>query len=235
MIKAILLDLFGTVVGYGDVVSGTDLAWRGIYAVLARLGLSTPYESFAPDWERQLVEPLAPEEDTEQTPFLGKMLRLLRRCSLPQDRAAAAEAASACLRGWDTHLYLPEDTLPTLRALRPHYRLALVSNFDHPPYVRELLQRLKLETCFDVVIISGDVRIDKPDPRIYHMALDALGCAAQESVFVGDSLSTDIAGALAVGCRPVLMDLRDRHPSYPGERIRALGELVGRLDGDVAL
>lgn len=230
MIKAVLLDLFGTVVGYGDVVEGTRLAWEGIYAVLQALGTTTPYEQFVPLWEKQLAAPLAPEDDMAETVFLGKILRLFKSLGLPPDSAAASQAAHNCLVGWDTHRYLPEDTIPTLRTLREKYAVALVSNFDHPPYVRELLAHCGLEGLFDVVTISGDLRIDKPDPRIFYITLEALGCSPHEAVFVGDSLEADMAGAKGVGCRPVLIDMKGRHPLYTSERIRALGELLALLN-----
>ena len=104
--------------------------------------------------------------------------------------------------------------------------MALVSNFDHPPYVRSLLERLDLARHFDAVVISSELRIDKPDPRIFHHALKAVGCAPSEALVVGDSLEADIAGAQAAGCRAVLIDMRGRHPDYPGERITSLRELL---------
>ena len=231
MIKAVLLDLFGTVVGYGDVLEGTRLAWEGIYAVLQSLGTTVPYERFAPDWQTQLTTPVAPEEEMAETPFLDKMLRLFRSHGLPPDAAAAKIAADRCLAGWDAHITLPEDTIPTLRALRKNYAVALVSNFDHPPYVHDLLSRHRLAGLFDHVTISGDIRIDKPDPRIFQVTLAALGCRPQEAVFVGDSLRVDVDGARAVGCRPVLIDMKGRHGGYTGEKIQSLSELLALLDG----
>jgi 2-haloacid dehalogenase len=41
---------------------------------------------------------------------------------------------------------------------------------------------------FDDVIVSGDVKLIKPDPAIYHLTLEQIGCQAQECVFVDDSL-----------------------------------------------
>ena len=116
--------------------------------------------------------------------------------------------------------------VPTLCALRERHAVALVSNFDHPPYVRCLLARLGLARHFDAILISGELRIDKPDPRIFRRALDAVGCAPEEALFVGDSLDADIAGAEAVGCRAVLIDMQGRHPDYDGERITSLAELL---------
>lgn len=226
MIKAILLDLFGTVVAYGDTEAGTREAWEGILAALQCLGADPPYESFAADWQAQFVTPLRPEEDTEATPFLSKVLRLFHSYGLPEDRHAALQGVNDCIDAWDRHLVLPDDVVPTLRALRKRHTLALVSNFDHPPYVRRLLARLDLACHFDAILISGDLRIDKPDPRIFSRALDAVGCAPEEALFVGDSLDADIAGAEAVGCRAVLIDMRGRHPDHDGERITSLGELL---------
>ena len=229
MIKAVLLDLFGTVVAYGDTEAGTREAWEGIHAALRRLGANPPYEAFAADWQAQFLTPLRPEEDTEETPFLSKVLRLFRSYGLPEDRGAALRGVNDCIGAWDRHLALPGDAVPALRALRERHAVALVSNFDHPPYVRRLLARLDLARHFDVILISGELRIDKPDPRIFQAALDAVGCAPAEALFVGDSLEADIAGAEAVGCRSVLIDMQGRHPDYSGERITSLSELAPLL------
>ncbi len=230
MVKAILFDLFGTVIAYGDVVRGTRLAWEGVYSVLCGLGATVPYERFANEWQSSFVTPLAPGEDVAETPFLSKMLRFFESYGLPRNADAAAQAVRNCLAGWDMHVNLPADAVPTLEALRASYALALVTNFDHPPYARMVLSRYGLVELFDVIVISGEVHVDKPDPRIFHLALDALHCAPTDALFVGDSLDSDIAGASAVGCRPVLMDMGNRHPAYEGERIRSLGELPGLLD-----
>lgn len=230
MTKAVLLDLFGTVVAYGNTEASTDEAWGAIHAALRSLGAAPPYEAFVADWQAQFLTPLHPEEDTGETPFLSKVLRLFRSYGLPEDREVARRAVQDCLAGWDRHFVLPEDAQPTLRALHERHAVALVSNFDHPPYVRSLLERFDLARHFDAVVISGELRIDKPDARIFRRALDAVGCAPAEALVVGDSPETDIAGAEAVGCRAVLIDMQERHPDYPGERVTSLGELVTLVD-----
>lgn len=229
-LKAVLLDMFGTVVAYGNVREGSRRAWRAIHAALQSLGAQVSFEAFVPDWQTQLFEPLTLQDDIAETPFLSKILRLFRRYGVAEDLQVATRAAEECLAGWDTHLFIPEDTLPTLRALRERFALALVSNFDHPSYVRDLMQRHALRDLFDAVVISGDMRIEKPDPRIFHQALRALRVAPAECVFVGDSLDADIAGARAVGCRAVLIDMQGYHADYRGERITTLAELPQLLD-----
>ena len=54
-----------------------------------------------------------------------------------------------------------------LGELQGRYKLALISNFDHPPHVHRLLDELALRPFFDAVVVSGDVGVKKPDPAIF--------------------------------------------------------------------
>jgi putative hydrolase of the HAD superfamily len=64
---------------------------------------------------------------------------------------------------------------------------------------KEKIRRVGIAPYFDTVLISQEVGIAKPDPRIFHMALERVRCEAHEAVMVGDSPDRDIAGARAVG------------------------------------
>ena len=225
MIKSVLLDLFGTVVAYGDTVLGTRLAWEGIYRVVRQLGARLSFEEFVAVWEEQFRTPLPRAQHVGGTVFVCKMLRLFRALDLPRDRGAAQVAVDGCLAGWDAHLYLPDDTVPALEALGIDHSIALVSNFDHPPYVRELLARLGLNEYLHHVVVSGDRNVDKPDPRIFVEALAATGCRPEESAFVGDNPRTDVEGSRAVGCHAILIDRRGKHTEYTQPMIRSLAEL----------
>lgn len=230
MIRAVLLDLFGTVVAYGDIAEGTRLAWEGIYRELVSLGAKVPFEEFAREWQAQFLTPLRPTDHAGETLFISKLLRLFRFYGVPPLLPAVRRAAQACLAGWDAHTLLPEDTLITLDVLHQRgHKVALVTNFDHPPYVYDLLRERGLEGQFDAVIISGEVGVDKPDPLIFYLAMEAVRCSPEEALFVGDSLEADIAGAQAVGCRAILIDRRGIHQDFPGPRIERLDELLNLL------
>jgi putative hydrolase of the HAD superfamily len=229
-LRGILLDLFGTLIAYGDQEAGMRASRDGLYYALVEAGAMIPVEQFNVDWDTRLFSPLAPHEDICDTPFMSKIRRLCGWYGLSLDEATMEGAATACLASWDSSIYLPEDTMPALSQLRPKVGLALVSNFDHPPFARKLLASTGLVEVLDPIIISGEVKVDKPDPRIFHLALERLGCSAEETLFVGDSLEADIAGSRAVGCRPVLIDRERRHADYGGERIETLLELVALLD-----
>jgi putative hydrolase of the HAD superfamily len=56
--------------------------------------------------------------------------------------------------------------------------------------------------AFDHIVISAEVGIAKPDPRIYYLALDGMGVAATEAVFV-DDFEKNIHGARAVGMQAI--------------------------------
>jgi putative hydrolase of the HAD superfamily len=53
----------------------------------------------------------------------------------------------------------------------------------------------------DVLIVSEEVGLSKPDPGIFQMALDRLNVHAEDAVMVGDSWTADVAGARACGMR----------------------------------
>jgi FMN phosphatase YigB (HAD superfamily) len=74
-------------------------------------------------------------------------------------------------------------------------------------------------------VISGVEGVEKPDHRIFRLALERTGRIPEESVYVGDSPSFDIEPARAVGMFAVLLDRRGRHPDHRGVRITTLEEL----------
>ncbi len=226
MVRAVLFDLFGTVIAYDQVEEGTYQAWAGVHRVAQRLGLQMDYEPFAAEWQRQFESRLAPEDDRDASVFVGKIMRLFRSLGLPEDREAADEAATACLAAWGAHVSVPADAVPTLEALHHRCRLALVTNFDHPPFVYEIMAQRGLAGRFDAVVVSGELRIDKPDPRIFWHALEAVQVAPEDALMVGDSVSADIEGAHAAGCQAVLIDRLGWHPEYAGPRIHCLSDLL---------
>lgn len=80
-----------------------------------------------------------------------------------------------------------------------------------------------------IVLDSGVVGISKPDPRIFELALDALQVAPERTIHVGDTPAADVAGALAAGVRPVLIDPYDLHTDAPCDRAGSLAEVAARL------
>ncbi len=77
------------------------------------------------------------------------------------------------------------ELLDFIRRLHPHYKVGLLSNaWDD---LRQTLhERWDIEGLFDDMVISAEVKMVKPDPRIYHLALERLGVQAGEAIFIDD-------------------------------------------------
>jgi hypothetical protein len=68
------------------------------------------------------------------------------------------------------------------------------------------MERLGLARYLDFVLDSGEVGVEKPDPRIFARALAEAGLRPSEAVYVGDFYSIDVVGARAAGMDTVLLD-----------------------------
>jgi putative hydrolase of the HAD superfamily len=93
----------------------------------------------------------------------------------------------------------PPERRPMLDALKPAYRLGIVSNFDHPPTVYRMLRHYDLVHYFDTIVISGEVGWRKPRKEIFLKALETLAIPPEKILFIGDTASHDVGGAKAVG------------------------------------
>ena len=139
------------------------------------------------------------------------------------DAGRAAEFSDAFARARRSNWAVDPAAIGTLDALARRYRLALVTN-GAPAVQREKLEATGIGARFDVVVVSGELGIGKPDPRIFTAALEALGVPAHDAVMVGDSVERDIAGARAARVRTVWLD-RDGAGARAsaGVRITSLG------------
>lgn len=97
------------------------------------------------------------------------------------------------------------DAMPALLEARGRgLKIALVSNWD--VRLRRLSEGLGLAPLFEALIISSEVGVEKPDPRIYRIACERLGIAPCDALHIGDNRREDIAGARAAGMRALLID-----------------------------
>ena len=106
-------------------------------------------------------------------------------------------------------------------------QLGVVSNFEE--WLERLLESLAVTTYFDVRVISGVEGVEKPDPKIFHLALERMEVGPEESVYVGDSPQFDVEPATLVGMLGILLDRRGRFPDHAGLRITSLEELPGAI------
>ena len=123
-----------------------------------------------------------------------------------------------------------DDVRPVLERLTSEgYTLGLVSNFE--AWLDDLLADLGVREAFAVRVISGIEGIEKPDPRIYRLALDRAGVDATDAAYVGDNPEFDVDPPAALGMFPVLIDRRERHGDHVGARITDMADLAQVLRG----
>jgi HAD superfamily hydrolase (TIGR01549 family) len=124
--------------------------------------------------------------------------------------------------------FVPEDVWPALEALREMgLRLTIVSNANGT--LRAHLTRLGLDRCVDCVLDSYDEQVEKPDPRLFEIALDRSRARRESTIHVGDLYNIDVVGARRAGLRAVLLDEADLRPDADCPRVRSLAELVARI------
>ena len=129
------------------------------------------------------------------------------------------------------HVVYP-DTEPVLKRLREAFRLGLLTN-GAPDIQREKIDKSGLEPYFETIIVSGELGIGKPDKRIFGMVLDRLGVTAGETVIVGDSLRSDIAGAKGAGLTAIWMNRLKKvneGPAQPDAEVHDMEELCEFLN-----
>jgi putative hydrolase of the HAD superfamily len=121
-----------------------------------------------------------------------------------------------------------KDTLSALHARG--YRLAIISNADGQ--ISAAMARFGLAQYFDHIIDSALVGVEKPDAKIFNMALEKLQMPAAACLYVGDNYDNDILGARHVGMATLLLDPFDAVPENDVDRIHRLGDLLKLLPGE---
>lgn len=150
------------------------------------------------------------------------------------EQNAGTDAALAELRAYHKAENLWEhvepDIVPALAALRARgLTLAVVSNANGR--LRHLFDRLDLTRWFDHVLDSHEWGVEKPDPRLFQLALEQVCGDARRTIHVGDLYHVDVMGARRAGLRDaVLFDMADLYGDVDCPRVRSLGALVEWLD-----
>ena len=141
----------------------------------------------------------------------AELARLRRDCAhVVRDHlgaAAAIEDVEAALLAAVRFAAYP-DVAPALAELRADgARLVVVSNWDVS--LHAVLAQTGLTPLVDAALSSAEAGAAKPDPALFGQALALVGGRAQDAWMAGDSVETDIEGALRAGIRPVLITRRD--------------------------
>lgn len=202
-IQCVLFDLYGTLLDV-RVDQESPQLWAGIATALRGAGLQAQPEYL----ERLFTTELRDERSRHPDGFVMDVVfrRLLATIG---SKLSPAEFGGLFRKLSIKKLTLRPYVPPLLRRLRESgCKTGVVSNTE------AILTRFDL-SCFpalrdiDIVLLSSEVGIKKPDPGIFNHALKDLGCGANTAVFIGDNLTEDISGAKAVGMKTIYLSNDD--------------------------
>ncbi|MFQ5711411.1 MAG: HAD family hydrolase, partial [Candidatus Geothermarchaeales archaeon] len=111
-----------------------------------------------------------------------------------------------------------------LENLDERYRLAIISNAisDLPRYA---LKESGLDRFFQVIVLSKDIGIRKPDLRIFRYTLERLGVKPEKALHVGDSARHDVAGAKRLGMKAIWIISEEEQTIEADHVIASIDEL----------
>lgn len=115
--------------------------------------------------------------------------------------------------------------LDFIKAARMKYKLAIISN-DSSRWSMYLRDRFSIDQYFDVISISGDLKIRKPDERIFRHTIEKLAVKAEECLYVDDRRGY-LGAARKVGMNTILFN--SRNVPYEGDSVTGFGELMNKV------
>jgi putative hydrolase of the HAD superfamily len=131
---------------------------------------------------------------------------------------------------YNLYSQVPEGLVAALERVRARgVHVAVVSNSEGR--LEPLFAELGVAPVLDAVIDSAIVGVEKPDPRIFQIALDRFDVPAERALHLGDNFATDVLGAQAAGIRVALVDpyghLAGRHVDVP--RVSGVAEVADAI------
>lgn len=169
-----------------------------------------------PDWvavDRVIAGVLGvPEEHVEAS--LGELERVYL-----EDRwvaVAGAAAALARLATAGTTLAVVSNASGTMEQMLLEHRICSVAGEDPGGPMPRV----------SVIVDSHVVGVEKPDPRIFAIALEAVGLPPERCAYVGDTVHFDVGGARAAGLHAIHLDPYGWCPGTDHDHVRELGDLV---------
>ena len=218
-ITAIGFDLFNTLIIAEPHILGE--AMRRLIKSLRQSGFKVENEQFKEAYREAALEFVKKAQkdgrETHNRFWISAALKSQGYDIFPDD-ARIAKAVDTYFSAFFLHCHLIPGTKEMLSILRNIYRLGLLTNFTHGPAARNIINKLGLNTFFDVVLISGELGFRKPHPLVFRQLIEHLGVEKDQILYVGDDPEPDILGAQKAGLQPVLTTyVRDQNiPFIPG-------------------
>jgi HAD superfamily hydrolase (TIGR01549 family) len=198
-VRAVLFDLDDTLF---DHAFGARAALRRVHtmhACFARSDFDAFEKAHADHLETLHQRVVAGALDIDSA-RLERFRRLFGAAAVDPSDALLRETAAAYRECYLATRRPVDGALELLDALKSHARIGIVSN----NLLQEQQDKVRLcgfEPFVDALVVSEEAGVAKPDPAIFAIALDRLGCDPAGAVMIGDSWANDIRGARAAGLR----------------------------------
>ena len=207
--------------------------WRRISDALARQGVHVRPEVLAaadPLARRQIDDgsTIAVTNDTKRGWMYFNLV--LTAAGVPLSEATNAALAELHDYHRENNLWelVPDGVVPALRAFAAlGLRMTVVSNANGTLCAH--MDRLGLARHVHCILDSCDVGVEKPDPRLFEIALERSAADRRSTIHVGDLYQVDVVGARAAGLRGVLLDEWGLYEDADCPRVRSLEELVQKI------
>lgn len=201
-----------------------------IRAVAGDLGLTLTEDHLLSAFYRTLFRTDAALRDHRSVPWAGRLVEAVVEEAGVGGEAAARIVEEARLRSGSKSLWTY--TRPWVpRALQKlhqaGYRISVISNADGT--VHQQMTDLGFMPYIDRVFDSALIGYEKPDPRLFQVALDALGLDAGSAIYAGDLVMVDLLGANRAGLGAVHLDGAGLYAGWPGLHLPNLETLADAL------
>ena len=120
---------------------------------------------------------------------------------------------------------LSDGFIDFIEKVKGKYKLAIISN-DSGRWSKYLREKFDINKYFDVISISGDLKIQKPDERIFLLTTTKLGVNAEDCIYVDDRTG-NLKAAKKVGMKPIL--LNSRNETFDGVAVNSFEELANEI------
>ncbi len=201
---AVVFDLFGTLVN--------NLPYEEYQNILRQVAsvLTVPFNDF-----RQLWSETAHERSVGTFPNVEANIEYIcKKLGVNTDNTQIMLATKIRYNFVANTMEPREDALDALSRLKSQgFKIGLISNCS--PETPVIWKNTPLAPLFDVAIFSCLVGLQKPDPRIYQMAVEKLAVKPENCLYIGDGDYQELSGASQVGMNPVLIRLAGEDGTQP--------------------
>lgn len=201
--RAVLLDLYKTLVDI-ETDESEPMVWRNLVDLLEQWGGMVHEPADLESMFHETVNRLSAQHGAGMILWLV-VFEILQKAEVPPLEWRIFRFVEVFRRSTRKQLSVRDYTKPVLRDLHARdIRTGIVSNTES--LVTECdMTDAGLERNTDTVVFSSRIGIQKPDPAIFQVALNALDARVTEAVMIGDNPDTDVNGAASAGMATVLL------------------------------